>query len=86
MCIRILSYGCFAVVLAIWVGVDMNGQFLHMASWLTSLSALLLAAAGCLANYMMFRHVPKQRFLAVVMGGFCAYCLYDLSRHLLGQI
>jgi uncharacterized membrane protein HdeD (DUF308 family) len=81
-----LSFGCFAVLLSIWLGVDLNGRFFGIDARLTSLIALVLAATGCCANYVMVRHQPKRRFLAILMGAFCMYCLFDIGRHFLSHV
>jgi hypothetical protein len=79
--IATLSVGCFAALLAMWLGVDLNGRFMQMDENLTSLIGLGIAVTGCWASCVMFRYQPKHRFLAVLVGVFCAYCLFDIGWH-----
>ena len=69
-----LSIGCFAALLVMWFGLDLNGHFMHIGARLTSLIAISFSLVGCWANYMMFRRLPKHRLAAVLMGCFCIYC------------
>jgi hypothetical protein len=64
-----------------WLGVDLNGRFMQMDENLTSLIGLGIAVTGCWASCVMFRYQPKHRFLAVLVGVFCAYCLFDIGWH-----
>lgn len=76
-----LSIGCFAVSLAAFLTVDLNGRFLGMGEMLSAYCVLSAAAIGCAANCVRVYSQRQHRVSSAVMGLFCSYCAVDIGRY-----
>ena len=81
--IRFLNAVCFSIYFAMFVGVDLNGQFLDINERITWIITVVSVAMGFVASCIMFRFIPKERLIAVLLMLFYGFGIYNLGRVLM---